>query len=93
MAKAELGATAPSRTDLLGKPRQAWVWAEDHPGGGQCGHPQALPLRVQQAQARLSPQMCMALADGDVSYIPILCPSPDLEGVGGADEKVGSLGD
>ena len=56
MAKAELRATAPSHTDLLGKPKQAWVWAEDHTAQGQCGHPQALPLRVEQAQARLSHQ-------------------------------------
>lgn len=71
-AKAEPGAVVPSCKDLLGRLRQAWVWPEDHVGGGSVGT---------HRHCHQSPEhTCQVLTGCDTSYILIFCPSPDLEG-------------
>lgn len=89
MARAEPGAIALSCTNLLGKPRQAWVWAEEHTGGEHCGHPQALPLEARIPMPGPHAKCAVAFAGGDVSYYPHHLSFSRPEGQG-ADEKVGS---
>lgn len=89
MAGAEPGAIALSCTNLLGKPRQAWVWAEEHTGGEHSGHPQALPLEARIPIPGPHAKCAGAFTGGDVSYYPHHLSFSRPEGQG-ADEKVGS---